>query len=166
MPDLLIKNAQLPNHKNLVNISINGAYIESIDDISEKPEHDDAPKAIYDAKGYFVCTGFYESHIHLDKACILDRCTIEQGDLNEAVEETGKAKKDFTEVDVFNRASRVIEMAIKKGTVGLRTFVETDSKTEMRAFNAIKKARDTYAFAIDIEICAFAQSGLTNDLHT
>lgn len=166
MSDLLIKNAQLPNHKNLVNISIDGAYIESIDDISAKTEHDDAPRAIYDAKGYFVCAGFYESHIHLDKACILDRCTIEQGDLNEAVEETGKAKKDFTEIDVFNRASRVIEMAIKKGTVGLRTFVETDSKTEMRAFNAIKKARDTYAFAIDIEICAFAQSGLSNDLHT
>ncbi len=67
---------------------------------------------------------------------------------------------------MFERAAKVIEMAIKKGTVGLRSFVETDSKTEMRAFNAIKKARDKYAFAIDIEICAFAQSGLTNAPHT
>ena len=167
MSDLLIKNARLANRENLVNISINGSHIESINNISEAfKNNDNEPTAIFDAKGSFICSGFFESHIHLDKACILNRCTIEQGDLDEAVEETSKAKADFTEADVFERASKVIEMAIKKGTVGLRSFVETDSKTEMRAFNAIKKARDKYAFAIDIEICAFAQSGLTNAPHT
>ena len=167
MSDLLIKNARLANRENLVNISINGSHIESINNISEAfKNNDNEPTAIFDAKGNFVCSGFFESHIHLDKACILDRCTIEQGDLDEAVEETSKAKAEFTEADVFERASKVIETAIKKGTVGLRSFVETDSKTEMRAFNAIKKARDKYAFAIDIEICAFAQSGLTNAPHT
>ncbi|MGP4863810.1 amidohydrolase family protein [Psychrobacter sp. T6-5] len=167
MSDLLIKNARLANRENLVNISINGSHIESINNISEAfKNNDNEPTAIFDAKGNFVCSGFFESHIHLDKACILNRCTIEQGDLDEAVEETSKAKAEFTQADVFERASKVIEMAIKKGTVGLRSFVETDSKTEMRAFNAIKKARDKYAFAIDIEICAFAQSGLTNAPHT
>ncbi|MEZ7501827.1 hypothetical protein QO189_05015 [Psychrobacter sp. Arc29] len=167
MSDLLIKNARLANRDNLVNISINGSHIESIDNISEAfKNNDNEPTAIFDAKGNFVCSGFFESHIHLDKACILNRCTIAQGDLDEAVEETSKAKADFTEADVFERASKVIEMAIKKGTVGLRSFVKTDLKTEMRAFNAIKKARDKYAFAIDIEICAFAQSGLTNAPHT
>ena len=64
-------------------------------------------------------------------------------------------------MDVYERACTVIEMAIKKGTVGLRTFVETDAKTQLRSFNAIKKAREKYAFAMDIEICAFAQDGLT-----
>jgi cytosine deaminase len=167
MSDLLIQNARLANQENLVNISINGSHIESIDNISEAfKNNDNKPTAIFDAKGNFVCSGFFESHIHLDKACILNRCTIEQGDLDEAVEKTSKAKAEFTEADVLERASKVIEMAIKKGTVGLRSFVETDSKTEMRAFNAIKKARDKYAFAIDIEICAFAQSGLTNAPHT
>ncbi|WP_430736954.1 hypothetical protein [Psychrobacter sp. VH5] len=65
-------------------------------------------------QGNFVCGSFYDSHIHLDKACILDRCTIEQGNLEEAVEETGKAKEAFTEAGVYARTSRVIEMAIKK----------------------------------------------------
>ena len=187
MTTLIIKNAQLTNRENLVNIMINGAHIESIDDIAASPKEDTTHSkniddaniydaniyepnvydtTTYDAKGNFVCSGFFESHIHLDKACILERCTIEQGDLDEAVEETGKAKTDFSEADVFERASTVIEMAIKKGTVGMRTFVETDQKTELRSFEAIKKARDKYAFAIDIEICAFAQSGLTNDPHT
>ncbi len=172
MTTLIIKNAQLNHRESLVNISINGIHIERIEEVPanfDKVVTDLNPingASIYDAKGNFVCSGFVESHIHLDKACILDRCTIEQGDLDEAVEETGKAKEEFTEADVFERASRVVEMAIKKGTIGLRTFVETDPKTEMRAFDAIKKVREKYAFAIDIEICAFAQSGLTDEPYT
>lgn len=163
MTDLIIKNAILIGHHNPVNISTKGDRIERIDVVKDDNTDNktDPSKNVYDAKGNFVCSGFFESHIHLDKGCILDRCTIEKGDLNEAVAETSKAKEGFTEQDVFDRASKVLEMAIKKGTVGLRTFVETDEKTELRSFEAIKRARDKYAFAIDIEICAFAQSGLT-----
>ena len=168
MIDLIIKNAQLAGRKNLVNISIEGAHIKRIDDIENAINSDDshdseaaASSRVYDAQGNFVCAGFYESHIHLDKACILDRCSVEQGTLEEAVDETGKAKEQFTEEDVFERASKVIEMAIKKGTVAMRTFVETDEQTEMRSFRALKRVQDKYAFAIYIELCAFAQSGLT-----
>ena len=169
MTNLIIKNAQLMGHQHLVNISIEGAHIKSIDEIDRTTQsasdNDDsqaaAEETIYDARGNFVCAGFYESHIHLDKACILDRCSVKEGTLKEAVDETGKAKEEFTEEDVFERAAKVIEMAIKKGTVAMRTFVETDEKTEMRSFRALKRVKDKYAFAIDIELCAFAQSGLT-----
>ena len=161
MIDLIIINAKIENFKNPVSISVNEGIITKIsEDISEDSKH------VYDAKNQFVCCGFYESHIHLDKVCILDRCKIEEGTLEEAVSETSKAKKDFTEDDVFQRASRVVEMAIKKGTMGLRTFVETDPKTDLRSFNAVKRVREHYAFAIDIEICAFAQEGLTNEIET
>ncbi|MGB3773622.1 MAG: amidohydrolase family protein [Leeuwenhoekiella sp.] len=170
MFDLIIKNAVLETYKKPVHLGILGGKIVKIEsdfqEFSTDNQKVSTNQKIYDAEGQFVCSGFYESHIHLDKACILDRCDIQEGTLDEAVNETGKAKKDFTEDDVFERASRVIEMAIKKGTIGLRTFVETDAKTELRAFNAIKKARDAYAFAIDIEICAFAQEGLTQHKET
>lgn len=171
MTDFIVKNARLATHDNLVDIRIKDAKITSIDKVNHAIAADQNPQsnalkthndeANYDAKGHFVCSGFYESHIHLDKACILDRCKVEKGTLQEAVDETGKAKEGFTEADVFERASKVIEMAIKKGTVGLRTFVETDEKTQLRSFQAIKRAQEKYAFAVDIEICAFAQSGLT-----
>lgn len=161
MLDLLITNAKIENLNESVSIAVKNGIISEI----SKEIYDDA-KTLYDAKNQYVCSGFYESHIHLDKACILDRCKIEEGTLDEAVSETGKAKKDFTEDDVFERASRVIEMAIKKGTMGLRTFVETDPKTDLRSFNAIKKVKEKYAFAIDIEICAFAQEGLTDEMRT
>lgn len=162
MTDLIIKNAQLAGRKQLVDIHVKGAVITDIADSKNRADTSETPTSkLYDAKGHFVCTGFYESHIHLDKACILDRCSITEGTLKEAVDETGNAKEDFTEDDVFERASKVVEMAIKKGTVGLRSFVETDEKTEMRSFVALKRVQKKYAFAIDIELCAFAQSGLT-----
>lgn len=167
--DLLIKNASINNKEELVNLYIINGRIDEIQSSREKNAKDlkfkNADKT-YDADGNFLCSGFYESHIHLDKACILDRCEIQEGTLEEAVNETGKAKNEFTERDVFTRASRVVEMAIKKGTMGLRTFVETDPKTELRSFNAIKKVREHYGFAIDIEICAFAQEGLTQEPET
>jgi len=163
MTDLIINNARLIGYHYPVNIHIKNGHIERIEVLEDQDIDNELDASItrYDAKGHFVCSGFFESHIHLDKACILDRCNVSEGTFTEAAEETDKAKEDFTEADVFNRASKVIEMAIKKGTVGLRTFVETDEKTKLEGFNAIKKARDKYAFAIDIEICAFAQSGLT-----
>jgi len=171
MMDLIITNARLTDYEDLVDIRVKDGHIHSIESRKISPSEgqgnaENSAKTIYDAQGNFVCSGFYESHIHLDKACILDRCSIEEGDLDEAVAETGKAKEGFTEADVFERGCRVIEMAIKKGTVGLRTFVETDKKTELRSFEAIKRVRDKYAFAIDIEICAFAQDGLTNEPRT
>lgn len=161
--DLIIENARIDSSKKTVDIGIVDGKINVVSEFAFAKA--DTEKK-YDADGHFVCTGFYESHIHLDKACILDRCTIEEGTLDEAVTETGNAKKDFTEEDVYDRASRVVEMAIKKGTMGLRTFVETDPKTELRSFKAIKKVREKYAFAIDMEICAFAQEGLTEEMET
>jgi len=152
MLELLIQNARIEGETSAMDIGIQNGKIAII-----QKDINSASTKRYDANSNFVCSGFYESHIHLDKACILDRCTIEEGTLDEAVEQTGKAKKDFTEEDVYTRASRVVEMAIKKGTLGLRTFVETDPKTGLRSFEAIKKVRERYAFAIDIEICAFAQ---------
>ena len=171
--DLIITNARLANHQENVTIKIKDGLIAAIEEVcsitdkchttngeDSSIEHN-TNTTIYDAKDNFVCAGFYESHIHLDKACILERCNIETGDLHEAVSETGRVKAEFSEADVYERACKVIEMAIKKGTVGLRTFVETDAKTQLHSFNALKKAREKYAFAMDIEICAFAQDGLT-----
>lgn len=159
--DLIVKNAIIDGHQGTVDIAVLNGIIVEIGRFSQ-----DSSYKVYDASYQFVSIGFYESHIHLDKACILDRCSIEKGTLEEAVTETGKAKENFTKEDVFNRASNVIEMAIKKGTLGMRTFVETDTKTQLRSFEAIKKAKEKYQFAIDIEICAFAQEGLTEDKET
>lgn len=119
-----------------------------------------------DFGGAFAFPGFVETHIHLDKACILGRCRICEGTLAEAVAETARAKAAFTEEDVFARARGVVEKAIVAGTTAMRTFVEVDPRVELRALAAITRIRETFAAALDLEICAFAQEGLTQEPET
>ena len=40
-----------------------------------------------DLQGRLVSPGFVETHIHLDKSCILDRCNATRGDLEEGMSE-------------------------------------------------------------------------------
>lgn len=115
-----------------------------------------------DLDGRFVVPGFVETHIHLDKSAILDRCTLARGTLDEAIAEVRKAKAAFTEDDVFERASRTLEKSIVNGTTRVRTHVEVDPGIGLRGFHAIKRLADAYRWAVDIEICVFPQEGLTN----
>ena len=53
-----------------------------------------------DLEGRLLLPGFVETHIHLDKSCILHRCSSKRGDLTEAIEEVARLKSEFTEADV------------------------------------------------------------------
>jgi cytosine deaminase len=113
--------------------------------------------------GRLVVPGFVETHIHLDKSCILDRCRSEQGTLKEAISEVAAAKRAFTEEDIYSRARRTLEKSILQGATRMRTHVEVDPRIGLRGFNAIRQLKRDYAWAIDVEICVFPQEGLLND---
>ena len=115
-----------------------------------------------DLQGRLVVPGFIETHIHLDKACILDRCKSERGTLDEAIAQVKQAKTQFTEDDVFARASRTLEKSIVNGTTHMRTHVEVDPGIALRGFAGIKRLAEAYRWAVDIEICVFPQEGLLN----
>lgn len=159
--DLVIRNVRVASGDAPVDIAVRGGRIAAM----ESSFCCDAIEEV-DGLGSFAFPGFVDSHIHLDKACILNRCSICEGTLAEAVRETAKAKATFEEEDVYARAARVAEKAIAHGTVRMRTFVEIDPRAGFRSFAAIKRIRDDYAFAVDIEICAFAQEGLTQEPET
>jgi cytosine/creatinine deaminase len=127
-----------------------------------------APRIVSDARsedagGRLVLPGFVDSHIHLDKSCILDRCHIEHGTLQEAIGQVAAAKRGFTEEDVHARALRTLEKAILQGTTAMRTHVEVDARIGLLSFNAIRTLKADYAWAIDLELCVFPQEGLIND---
>ncbi|WP_092993948.1 amidohydrolase family protein [Rhizobium sp. NFR07] len=159
--DLLIRNVLIAENGPAFDIAIEAGKISAIG-----PQLKCEAITEHDGEGLFAFAGFVDSHIHLDKACILDRCTICEGTLAEAVRETSRAKEGFDEEDVYRRAARVVEKAIVSGTNRMRTFVEVDPRAGLRSFEAIKRIRRDYAFAIDIEICAFAQEGLTGEPDT
>jgi cytosine deaminase len=158
--DLVIRNARLPNDGIATDIGIEIGRIAAIAPriVCDAPE--------FDAGGRLACSGLVETHIHLDKAGIVGRCAICAGTLSEAVSETAKAKAAFTEEDVYIRASAVVEKAILHGANRMRTFVEIDPRAGFRSFESIKRVKANFAWAINIEICAFVQEGLTNEPET
>ncbi len=121
----------------------------------------DGPR--HDAGGRLVVAGFVETHVHLDKSDLLGVCRIEHGGLSEAVREVARAKRGFTEDDVYARAARTLEKAILHGTTRMRTHVEVDPRVGLTSLRALLRLKRDYAWAIDLELCAFPQEGLIDD---
>ncbi|MCX5568379.1 amidohydrolase family protein [Kaistia nematophila] len=113
------------------------------------------------AGGRLVLPGFVDSHLHLDKSCILDRCTAE-GALADAIAEVARLKRDFSEEDVYARAEATLVKAILQGTMRIRSHVEIDPRIGLRSFAALKRLQRDYAWAVDLELCVFPQEGLLN----
>ena len=123
----------------------------------------DADAAEEQLDGRLVIAGFVETHIHLDKSCILERCDCQRGTLQEAIETVAAAKRAFTEADIHARAQRTLEKAIIQGTTRMRAHVEADPRVGLKGFHAISALKRDYAWALDLEICVFPQEGMTND---
>jgi cytosine/creatinine deaminase len=156
--DLVLRDARIAGREeSVVDIAIaDGRMVEIAAAIA-------ADAAEQNVGGRLVVSGFVESHIHLDKTCILDRCRAEQGTLQEAIREVAAAKGAFTVDDIFARARRPLEKAIGQGTTRMRTHVEVDPRAGEKGFAAVRRLRRDCAWAIDIEICVFPQEGLLND---
>src|SRR5436190_21514439 len=72
--------------------------------------------------GRLVCAGFVETHIHLDKSCILARCDCETKRFpHRAMERVSAVKQTFTVEDVTERASGTSEECIGHGAARMRT---------------------------------------------
>src|SRR5215468_1283834 len=119
-----------------------------------------ADAEIYDAKVRLVCPGLIQTHIHLDKSRIIDRCAPQERSQLSPVKGVAPLKKSMSVEDVRARAERTLEECIKHGTTRMRTQVEVDPGIGMRGFEGVQSLIADYRWAIDIEICAFPQEGL------
>jgi len=156
--DLILKNARLLGaEQNITDIGIEKGKIAVIQrELAASGE-------MIDLGGRLVSPGFIETHIHLDKSCILDRCTSIRGDLEESIGEVAKAKAAFTPEDVRARAIRTLEKAILQGTTHMRTHLEVDPVIGLRSLDGVLPLIKEYAWAIDLNICVFPQEGLLNN---
>jgi cytosine deaminase len=73
------------------------------------------------------------------------------------------AKRAFTAADIHARGRRTLEQAIIQGTTRMRTHVEVDPRVGLKGFEAMRRLKRDYAWAIDLELCVFPQEGLIND---
>ena len=157
MSALKIINARLGSDHRLTELYVENGYF--VDRFSATV----SPWQTLDLQGRLMMPGLIESHIHLDKACIMQRCHLQEGTLAEAVAQTRAAKAEFTEDDVYQRGAQVLDKAIVQGTTHMRTHVELDPQIGLTGFNAIRRLQADYAWAISLEICVFPQEGMLNN---
>jgi cytosine/creatinine deaminase len=156
--DLVLREARISSEPDrLTDIGIRDGRIAAIAPGLEMAAH------VESLAGALLVPGLVETHIHLDKSCIIDRCRIVEGTLREAIAETARAKRAFTEEDIVARARATLERAILGGTMYMRTHVEVDPRVDLKGFRAVRQLARDYAWAIDLEICVFPQEGLLND---
>ncbi|HEY0225654.1 MAG TPA: amidohydrolase family protein [Mycobacterium sp.] len=121
----------------------------------------DAP--VIEAGGGLLVPGLVETHVHLDKTCILERVAISEGTVQEAIRETARAKRAFTADDVVARGRRTLEKSISHGVMLMRTHVEVDPTIGLQGFAGVRELARDYAWAIDLQLCVFPQEGLINN---
>ncbi len=156
--DLIVRNARLPHAPGRkVDIGIRGGRVAAVEPALAAEGEE------LDVGGRLVAPGFVETHIHLDKSCILDRCQSVRGDLPEAISEVARAKGGFTPEDVSARARRTLEKCLMQGTTHMRTQLEVDPGIGLRGLEGVLPLIEEYRWAIDIEICVFPQEGLLNN---
>jgi cytosine deaminase len=159
--DLVLRGGRIAGRDHeLVDIGVRGGRIAAIAPQIEAGANGAREIAL---DGRLLIAGFVDSHIHLDKSCISDRCTCRTGTLQEAIESVSAAKLEFTVDDIYARGRRTLEKAILQGTTHMRTHVEVDPRIGLKGFYAISRLKRDYAWAIDLEICVFPQEGLLND---
>src|SRR3982074_3682886 len=120
--DLIFPPAGAPSSAIPVDIGVSDGRIAAI-----APQLDSESSEI-DVDGKLVLPGFVDTHVHLDKACLLGRCQHNHGSVSEAIRAVAAMKRDFTVEDVYARGARVIERAIVAGTTRMRNHVEIDPR--------------------------------------
>ena len=157
--DLIIRNVRLAGASSEppVDIGVAGGRIVALErGLAGEAE-------IHDAAGRLACAGLIETHIHLDKSRLIDRCVPPEGRALNPVQALAPLKPSLTVEDTRQRAARTLEECILNGTTRMRAQVEVDPGIGMRGFDAVHSLIADYAWAIDLELCVFPQEGLINN---
>ena len=116
-----------------------------------------------DVTDKLILPGFVETHIHPDKAFIADRTEGLRAGGPTAQTLVAELKKEFSVDDIYQRARRVMELAVRHGCTSMRAHVEIDSFVELRGVEAMRRLQKDLAGVLDLELIAFAQEGIFND---
>jgi cytosine deaminase len=157
--DLVLRRARIPGagaDAPLLDIGIEAGRIAAIEPAIA------AQSEALDLDGRLVSPGLVETHIHLDKSRIVDRCAPAAGRARDHMQRVAAVKPGFTVEDVYARASATLEQSILNGVTHVRSHVEVDPNVGLRGFDALQQLARDYAWAVDLELCVFAQEGWTN----
>ena len=134
MDDLLLRGGLLTGQQR--DVAIQQGHIREV-----APHIDTTAHETLDVSGKLVLPGFVESHIHPDKAFVADRAPGLQvgGPIPQVL--LAELKKAFTVDDIYQRARRVLELALRHGCTAMRAHVEIDPYVELRGVEALQRVQ-------------------------
>ena len=155
MPDLLIRNATLPDGRKGQDIACANGRITSI----ERGITAEAGETI-DARGCLVSPPFVDPHFHMDATLSLGRPRMNvSGTLLEGIALWGELKPVQTVDEIIDRALRYCDIAASMGIGAIRTHVDT-CDDELKGVQALLDVRRRVAPYLELQLVAFPQDGV------
>jgi len=110
-------------------------------------------------EGGLLTRPFVDPHFHLDATLSLGRPRLnESGTLLEGIQIWAEQKPSLSVEDIYQRAKRLLGWAIARGTLAMRTHVDT-CDPKLRAVRALTRLRSEVAPYFDLQLVAFPQDG-------
>ena len=117
--------------------------------------------ASFDAGGRLMIPGLVEAHTHLDKSfwgmgwhkhtagpALIDKIETER-----------RNRREFG-IEPDRQSGRLVAQMVKLGTTHIRSHVDVDTEVGLAGIEGVMAMRERLKDVIDVEIVAFAQSGL------
>jgi cytosine deaminase len=154
MIDLLIRNANLPDGREGIDIAVeNGAIVEVGPHLEAQAARE------IDATGCLAAPPFIDSHFHMDSTLSYGQPRVnESGTLLEGIELWGELKPYLTVENIKTRARQLCHWAVARGTLAVRSHVDV-SDDKLLAVNALLEIREEFKPYIDLQLVAFPQDG-------
>jgi cytosine/creatinine deaminase len=118
------------------------------------------PSDAVDLGGRLTLPPLVESHVHLEKAYLLDRLPRPASSLADAIRLTAEAKASFTAPDMRRRALRFLRAMLRVGVTHVRAHVEIDDTLGITAVETMLGLREELRDVVDLQVVAFPQEGL------
>lgn len=154
IPDLIVRNATLPDGRTGLDIAIRDGRIVAI-------EPGIPAKAVreIDAAGHLVSPPFVDCHFHMDATLSLGLPRMNQsGTLLEGIALWGELKPLLTTEAVIERALRYCDLAVSQGLLAVRSHVDI-CDDRLLAVDALLDVKRQVAPYLDLQLVAFPQDG-------
>lgn len=115
----------------------------------------------FDAGGRLMIPGLVEAHTHLDKSFWgmgWHRHTAGPA-LIDKIETERRNRREFG-IDADRQSGRLVAQMVKLGTTHIRSHVDVDTEVGLAGIEGVMAMRERLKDVIDVEIVAFAQSGM------
>jgi cytosine deaminase len=155
----IIRNVRLRGCDGSFDVAIEDERIAAVE-----PRVDAGADTEYEGGGRLLVPGFVNAHQHLDK-CMLGAVMRpnESQTLQEAIYITWDHKRSYTVDEIVDRASPVVEAAIRNGTTAMRGFADVDTIGGLTPVEALLELGRRVGEHITFEVVAFPQEGIIRD---